>query len=455
MKIPLRPPPLNKLIETLTKAAPGRFAELLMLEIGPEQNESYLHWDQLRHRMPPEGLLHEEWWLLIKKARAANKNAIGLEDPHGNKFSYALTGTLHKKLSQIDREAAGAIAADESVITDENRDKYIKRSLFEEAITSSQLEGASTTTLEAKKMLRSERQPRDRSEQMIVNNYRAMRFIREHREEALSENFILKLHSILTENAMDDPGTSGRWRNTQEHINVTDNSDGTILYTPPPADQIPDRMKKLIEFANSENRESFIHPIIQASILHFMLSYEHPFTDGNGRTARALFYWFMGRKDYWLIEFLSISKVIKLAPKKYARAFLYVETDENDLSYFLHQQLDVIIKSIESLHEYLSNKTNELKITEQLLMGPIQKELNHRQTDIISHALRHPNNLYEIQSHKVSQDITYETARTDLSGLEKLGLLEKSKRGKAFVFQSPSNLSDRITNLNKKLSHSG
>jgi Fic family protein len=88
-------------------------------------------------------------------------------------------------------------------------------------------------------------------------------------------------------------------------------------------------------------------------------------------------------------------------------------------------------------------------------MGPIEIALNHRQTDIISHALKHPNYLYEIQSHKVSQDITYETARTDLSGLEKLGLLEKSKRGKAFVFQSPSNLSDRIMNLNKKLSHSG
>ena len=299
-------------------------------------------------------------------------------------------------------------------------------------------------------MLYSRRKPRDRSEQMIMNNYQAMSFVRENRQESLSENFILELHRIVTKNTMDDPSTSGRWRRADEDIHVIDNRSETVLYTPPNADQIPSRIKKLIEFANSDHGESFIHPIIQAVILHFMLSYEHPFVDGNGRTARALFYWFMGRKGYWLIEFLSISKVIKESPAKYARAFLFVETDEGDLSYFLHQQFDVIIESISSLHEYLSKESKELKQTETLLRGPIQKSLNHRQTALISHALKHPNNLYEIQSHRSSHAIAYQTARTDLLGLEDLGLLKKFKKGKAFVFQSPADIAERITNLNKE-----
>jgi Fic family protein len=451
MKIPLRPPPVNQIVRVLAEENTRRLAELLLMDIGPEQNGNYFHWDQLRHRQPPEGLSHEEWWLLIKKARGANKKVIGLEDPHNNKFSFTLTEALHKKLSQMDRDAAGAIATDAPVVTGENRERYITRSLFEEAITSSQLEGASTTTRVAKKMLHSRRKPRNRSEQMIMNNYRAMSFVRDHRQEPLSENFLLELHSIVTYDTMDDPSTSGRWRKANEHIHVTDNRDGTILYTPPHADQIPDRMKKLIKYANSDFGESFIHPIIQAVILHFMLSYEHPFTDGNGRIARALFYWFMSCNEYWLIEFISISKVIKQSPTKYARAFLYVETDENDLTYFLHQQFDVIIASISSLYNYLSKKASEIQETKQLLLGPIQARLNYRQTALISHALKHPNNLYEIQSHRSSHGITYETARTDLLSLEKLGLLTKSKRGNAFVFQSPSNLSERITKLNKEL----
>ena len=452
MKIPLQPPPLSKIKEILAKANSSRLVELLMMNIGPEQKGKYLHWDQLRHRTPPEGLSRDEWWLLIKNARRANNRALDLEDPHNNAFNFTLTETLHEKLSQIDRDAGGAIAADPSIVTSENRDRYITKSLFDEAITSSQLEGASTTTREAKKMLHSQRKPRDRSEQMIMNNYQAMSFVREHRHDPLSEDFILELHAIVTDSTMDDPSTPGRWRTANQRIHITDNRDGAILFTPPPADLIPERMKRLIEFANSDHRDSFIHPIIQGIILHFMLSYEHPFADGNGRTARVLFYWLMSRQGYRLIEFLSISKVIKQSPTKYARAFLYVETDENDLSYFLHQQADVIIKSISALKDYWIKKTKELQETEQLLRGPIQKELNHRQTALISHALKHPNYLYEIQPHKTSHLITYETARQDLLRLDTLKLLKKSKKGRAFIFQSPSDLAERITKLNKKLS---
>jgi len=454
MKIPLSPPPLDQLFKGFSTESPDRLVHILTKRIGPEPNGNYFHWDQLRHRTPPEGLSHEDWWFAIKQARLVIKKEIGLVDPKDEEFGLVLTEGLHRKLHQIDRDAGGAIKAGAPIAviaSKENRDRYIIKSLFEEAITSSQLEGASTTTSEAKKMLRSGRKPRDRGEQMILNNYRAMRFVRENRQEPLSEDFLLELHVILTEDAMDDPSASGRWRRADEDIIVADNRDGTILYRPPPADLIPDRMKKVIEFANSEQDESFIHPVVQAVILHFMLSYEHPFADGNGRTARALFYWFMSRTGYWLIEFLSISKVIKQSPTTYAKAFLYVETDDNDLTYFLHQQFDVITKSIAALHKYLSKKTREIQETEQLLRGPVQKVLNHRQVAVVSHALKNPSHLYDIQSHQISHGISYQTARTDLLGLEDLGLLSKFKRGNAFVFQSPQDISGRITDLNRML----
>lgn len=455
MKIPLSPPNLAGLARDLSSESPDRLVELLTMGMGPETSGQYFHWDQLRHRPPPNGLSHEEWWLATKQARLAIRRRIELTDTTGEPFSLALTEELHRKLHQMDRAAGGAIKASDpiSVITsDDNRDRYRIKSLLEEAITSSQLEGASTTTSEAKKMLRSGRKPRDRSEHMILNNYRAMSYVRENRDRPLSEEFILELQGILTEGTLDDPSASGRWRRASEDIIVANNRDGTILYRPPPADLIPNRMKRLIDFANSEQKESFIHPIVQAVILHFMLSFEHPFADGNGRTARALFYWFMSRTGYWLIEFLSISKVIKRSPTNYARAFLYVETDENDLTYFLHQQFDVIMKSIASLHGYLAEQSRELQQTEQLLRGPVQKKLNHRQVALIAHALKNPNALYDIHSHKESHGITYETARTDLLGLEGLGLLGKFKRGKAFVFQSPGDLAARITELNRELS---
>jgi len=451
MKIPIKPPSQLELMKTLSGSSPDQIIQIITMGIGPELNGHYLHWDELRHREPPQGLTHEEWWFAIKQARSVIRKHLNLKDQQGNEFGLVLTGGLQRKLHKIDRDAAGTIQMDAPITTKETRDRYLIRSLFEEAITSSQLEGASTTTSEAKKMLRSGRKPRNRSEQMILNNYQAMQFVRENRSEPLSKSFLLELHDKVTYNTMDRPDASGGWRKASEDIIVADARDGTVLHRPPHADLIPNRMKTLIEFANSDQSDSFIHPVIRAVILHFMLSFEHPFADGNGRTARALFYWYMIRNEYWLIEFVSISKVIKIAPAKYAKAFLHTETDENDLTYFMHHQFDVIIKSINDLHEYLAIKAKEVQVTEQLLRGPVQRVLNHRQVNLITHALKHPNYLYEIQSHQTSHAVAYQTARTDLLNLEELGLLQKFKRGKAFVFQSPTDISERITHLNQEL----
>ena len=444
MKIPVSPPTMKFLWRDV---APDRLFELLKLEIGPEPRGKYIHWDQLRHRPAPSEVNHEEWWLMVKQARSANSQKLALVDPNGKPFVLTMTESLLRRLHQLDRDASGSIQSDAPITTDANRDRYIINSLLEEAITSSQLEGASTTTQEAKDMLRSGRRPRDRSEMMILNNYNAMSFIRENREQPLTVEFLLELHTLLTTHTLDDPTGSGRWRRQEEDVTVQDNRDGTVLYRPPHADLIPDRIERLIEFANKEDHTPFIHPVACAVILHFMLAYEHPFIDGNGRTARALFYWYMAKTHYWLVEYISISKIIKRAPMKYAKSFIYVENDGNDLTYFLDHQFDVILESTTALFEYLKTKSAEFRKTESIMRGELQKLLNHRQIALISHALKHPGFNYTIKSHARSHSVTYQTSRTDLLDLGNLGLLERFKRGKAFVFQSPKDLVTKLESM--------
>jgi Fic family protein len=180
-----------------------------------------------------------------------------------------------------------------------------------------------------------------------------------------------------------------------------------------------------------------------------MLAYDHPFVDGNGRTARALFYWSMAHQGYSLMEYISISEIIKRAPSKYARAYLYTETDENDVTYFVIHQLDVILKAIKALHNYISNQSEEIIKTEQLLHTnkALQNKLNYRQIALIKHALKHPNMHYEIGGHRQSHNVTYDTARTDLLNLAELGLLLKQKTGKAFTFIAPADLKKRIEQI--------
>jgi Fic family protein len=349
------------------------------------------------------------------------------------------------------QQCAGTINSDKPIINSYSRDAHLISSLIEESINSSQLEGASTTRDVAKAMLRQKREPKDHSEQMIFNNYHAMQFIREYKNEKLTPAIICELHRILTEKTLDDESKSGHYRSEEDDIHIIDGTESQVLHTPPKAAELAERMARICQFANSEDEQNFIHPVIKAIILHFMIGYDHPFVDGNGRTARALFYWSMAQQGYWLIEFVSISKIIKQAPVQYGKAYLYTETDDNDLTYFLLHQLEVIRKSIEALYEHLQRKAREMEdVEKQLDDSYLEGVLNHRQLAVIRHALKHAGAEYSIQEHLAAHKISYQTARTDLLNLsDKFNLLRKRKYGNSFVFVSPPDLNDKLKSLTK------
>ncbi len=447
MKIPLSPPSLEQILSKLEGELP------IILEVGPLVKGRYLHWDQLRHRTPPADLDSETWWAGVKIARQGLLKALPLLDKHNRPMCFGMPDPVLRVLHAIDRQASGSVSMSRPLVSSEDRDRYMVSSLIEEAITSSQLEGAATTREVAKEMIRSGRAPRDQHERMIRNNFDAMQYIRELRDEPLTPELVLSLHRVVTEGTLTNPKAVGRVRRTNEHISVMDATHTTVLHDPPQAKTLNTRLKRLCEFANqTEDKQSFVHPVIRAILLHFMLAYDHPFVDGNGRTARALFYWSMARAGYWLMEYISISRLIKQAPVQYGYAYLYTETDDNDATYFIIHQLDIIEKAIAALYEYLQRKGDEQHNAEKLLRHAptLANALNHRQVAILSHALRHPGHDYTVASHRLSHQITPQTARTDLLQLVKLKLLQQYKRGRAFVFAAPEDLRQRIEAMTGK-----
>jgi Fic family protein len=437
------------LAELIDKLGTERYLDLITRIGTIKDGSSYLHWDKLRHLDPPAGLTSEEWWAILKIGRASRLTPIPLRDTEGNAFKYSTPGLVLRMLHRIDQRCSGEIKMPEVVTGDSQaRQHYLVNSLMEEAIRSSQLEGATTSRTVAKALLRSGREPADRSERMIVNNYRAMQYMREEMGETISPDAVIELQRILTEGTLDDPDAAGRLQRPEDdRVAVFDRSDGRLVHQPPPAEELPRRLQAMCDFANgtSDDPDGFLHPVVRAILLHFWLAYDHPFEDGNGRTARALFYWYMRTRGYWLVEYLSVSNILREAPAQYTRAFLGTETDEGDTTYFIVYQLEVIERATEKLHDYLERKAQEIREVEQMIAG--FPGFNHRQLGLISNALRDSDAVYTFHSHALSNGVTHETARHDLQALEASGLLMSHKEGRQYVFMPAVDLAGKLKRL--------
>jgi len=398
-----------------------------MQEFIAKYNRDYLHWEELRHRELP--IEAEKMWVLLKSARMLQAKTF---DFGGWTFQYVLTGETLRRLHLLDTKGAGNLESGPGGVSAADRKRYIVNSLMEEAIASSQLEGAATTREAAKKMLRQKRKPKDYSEKMIINGYQTMQMIAEMRNRSIDVETLIRVHREIVRDTLEETDDEGRFRDNNEIV-VANPQDVSIVYhTPPDYKKIPDLMEEFCKFASIEG-DDFIHPLIKGIILHFLIGYIHPFTDGNGRCARSIFYWYMLSRGYWLFEYMPISRILLRSKTKYAKAYLLTETDYNDLTYFINYNLSAIEKALEDFEDYIAFKKHEQNETMQLI--ETSENLNLRQADILKSLLKEPERYVSIAEIKSKYNVAYDTARNDMQYIAKLGYLEMIKRGKSYMYR--------------------
>jgi len=374
--------------------------------------DNYLYWDKIKYKA--KDCTPEELWNAVKLYRLFGRTGIQFSKMS---FSFMITDYIQRALHNFDMHIGGTLGSNVG-IAETDKTKFIISSLMEEAISSSQMEGANTTRKKAKEMIQQEKKPKNKSEQMIMNNFITMKYIVQHQNEDISLENILYIHKLISYNTLDDIADEGRFRDNDD-VHVVNHSNSEIVHTPPSKDELNALLKDLCDFFNKDN-ETFIHPIIKGCIIHFMIGWIHPFTDGNGRTARAIFYWYMLKKGYWLTEYLSISRIIKDTKPQYEKAFLYSEADENDLGYFLTYHIKTMEKAYTALKEYISRKQQEVFQASKFMKIP---NVNDRMAQILKILHDDSDRILTTKEIEARFQISNFTARADLKTLVELGFL--------------------------------
>lgn len=389
-------------------------------------NDIYLPWSELRYKSLVGDVSPRRLWGRMKFIRQTASLLVW--SSYGAKL-YTPPAFL-ERLHQLDQLFLGDRLLAELTPPD-SKQRFLQAALFDEVIRSSQMEGAVTTRRVAKEMLLKKEAPRDHSQKMILNNYQAILWIREQGDQPLTEELVLRLHELITTGTLASPHDAGRLRRAEDNVYVEKQWTHEVVHLPPPAEKLPQFLTEFCTFFNASSSKPFIHPILRAIILHFMVGYVHPFVDGNGRTARALFYWYMMRSGYTLMEYLSISRVIQEKKRQYEQAYLQVEADGMDVGYFVQYHLQVIEEAIAGFKRYAQRKLAESKSRAPLLaLG----NLNERQGYLLSLFQKEPDLWLTTLETSKRLGVTRMTALSDLKGLVEQGFLEerllnKVKRG--------------------------
>jgi len=445
--LPPKEIPLNPLRQ-IAVDKPEQLNDYLAFLSPTDTKGRYLHYDQLRFRTPKK-LDNNLVWAVTKLSRRGQTMPLLNIGEDSQSSVFFQTPTIQKTISEVDRHTT--TAAIEWMLNNIGEQQHLQYLISDfvqdEAISSSQLEGAATTTQVAKALLKRKRQPKTPDEKMILGNFRMMQFAWKNRDQQLSIELLLDFHRVGMQLLDSEKYCPGSFK-TRDDVVVVD-AKGNTLHTPPPVANLKHRLNALIDWINTEHHDTahhdteyhnteqsdYIHPLVKAITLHFAIGYEHPFIDGNGRVARALFYWYLFKNDFSAFQYIAISVLLKAAPVQYGKSYLYSETDEMDLTYFIDYQCSVVLRAIATFKQTYQHAVHTIAQFNQWLQETnLDKRISSKQRIVLQAAKSRAQKTFTAVELQDTLGCSYNTAASVLNDLVKLDLFKKEKKNREWIF---------------------
>lgn len=310
----------------------------LMPQYTHVRSNDYLPWS-LFHRIIPLNMNAKRLWAVEQHIRQASAIRLNYSSEAGQQFHFNMTPKLQAFCHRFDM-VCNAAAHKQFEMTCKNHGFDVEEFFLIEPAESARLSGASEDDCSIAYSVQEDDMGAMTPGERIVSNslFLFQEAVTNSTRYPLSMGMLKKLNSL----ALDADKSKLREKEM-------DNLAGNTLVMPPRVARIPDRIEQLCHLINNDS--AFVHPLVKAAILHFALLYEYAFEDGNGRVARAMFYWSLVRSGYPVADQLCISEHIKAHAKKMQEVFFTVVLHDFDLTYFLEFTVDALEHQLQSLEE--------------------------------------------------------------------------------------------------------
>lgn len=335
----------------------------------------------------------------------------------------SITNSIANDLTAIER-ARGFLEA--ATLSDEWVAKMQSHALILEAYHTTHIEGTQLTLEQSEQIWEGRHldtvNPDDTRE--LLNYRNAFDLVATYIGDGdpITEGLIREIHKRLVEGVRGNSASPGEYRKKQNYVVNSKTKD--VIYTPPPALEVPQMMQDLIVWTNDEKE---VHPVLIAGIAQFQLVHIHPFLDGNGRTARLLSTLCLYQRGYDFKKLFTISEYYDRNRSDYYQALQNVRQNEMDmtgwLEYFVHG---------------LSAQLNEVKelgkeaIAQDILVKKYR--LSERQKLAIEYILKHGSITIK-EFEKMCPDVTRRTLQRELKELVNNNILKSSGSTSSLVYE--------------------
>jgi len=246
-------------------------------------------------------------------------------------------------------------------------------------------------------------------------------------EIELNQNILKEIHRLTVYRIL-PAEEAGKYR--QVKVVIRNTRTGEITFRPPPPTEVPYLIQGFFEWLNSPAGKQ-VHPVLRSGIVHYELARIHPFTDGNGRTARAMTLLLLYLEGYEIKRFFSLEEYYDRNPQDYYNALKSVVTMNGDMTTWLEYFTLGIAVELNNLKEQVEKLSLDLRLKGNL--GGKQIALSERQIKLIEYMEKY-DSLTMKEGRELLPMVSDDTILRDLRDLIKKGLVKREGKTKGVKY---------------------